>query len=337
MQIQYINNLRAVACFLVILTHAAMPAVSDSHGMYMVLFSLIASPSSELFVTISSSLLAPTKLEMFDFYKKRFKKLLPPFIFWSLFTLIFNLLLNRKTLEETFFNLLLFPIKPVAGVYWFIYTISGLYFLIPIISPWLKKASKKELQFIILLWFITLCLPYLNLLFHKEIYTLNGNYYFILSYFGGFIGFMLLGVYLRKFPFIIKNKLLKAPIIIAIFIVGTIPIAYGYLFNRGVLKILNDNLSLTSFVYVFGIFTFFQNVQLPVFVENIFNNIAKYSYGIYLMHIIIARDVVWKIFENFRLHPIIETPLIAIITTIICFIIVKTISKLPNSKYIVGA
>jgi len=338
MPIQYINNLRAMACFLVILTHSAMPATDLSFGLYMVFFSLISSPSSELFVMISSSLLAPTKLDMVSFYKKRFSKLLGPFIFWSVIILIFNFYQNLFSFTEMLNRIILIPFVPATGVYWFVYTICGLYLLIPIISPWLDKSTKKELMIVLCIWGLTLFLPYLNLIFNKEIYDINGNYYFILVYFGGFIGYLFLGVYLRKYPLIFSNKFKPLVFITLLLLVGIAPVLYSYIINREILEITRDNLSITSVSFVIAIFSFFQNFKMPSFIEYFFNIVAKYSFGIYLIHILVIRDFVWLFLENNRMsHPLIETPVIAITSLFICLIIVKIISTFPKSKYIIGA
>ncbi|WP_166966445.1 acyltransferase [Yeosuana marina] len=337
MKIQYINNLRAFACYLVILTHSAMPAISESYGMFMVFFAIIASPSSELFVMISSSLLAPTKEGMIFFYKKRFSKLLGPFLFWSLIILIIKYFQNKISLNELFYDLALFPIKPVTGVYWFVYAICGLYLVIPIISPWLNICKRKELLFVLALWSITLFLPYLNIFLDDSIYNPKGDYYFILTYFGGFIGYLFLGVYLRKYPILYLNKVKAFSSILFILFLGLLPIICGYIFNRNLLILSRENLSITSAFFVIAIFTFFQNFKLPHYMEYVLNIIAKHSYGIYLIHIIIIRDIVWRFLENNRIfHPVIETPLISIVSLLICLAIVRVLSFLPKSKYIVG-
>ncbi|WP_322971395.1 acyltransferase [Faecalibacter sp. LW9] len=335
--IQYFNNLRALACFLVILTHSAMPALNPSFGIFMMLFSFISSPSSELFVTLSSSLLAPTKLNFFEFYKRRFSKLLGPFIFWSLIILLMNYFNQSLQISEIFTKLILLPLQPVTGVYWFIYVIIGLYFIIPILSPWLEKAKKEELGFIILIWFLTLILPYFNIIFEKEIYNVTGNYYFITNYLGGFIGYLFLGVYLRKFPIQVKSKYALFYKLFPLFIGAILPYLYGYALNRDALDMVRENLSLSSALLVTFIFTLFQNIHLNSVVEKVLNNIATYSFGIYLIHIIVVRDVIWKMLENNRLpHPLIETPLIAISSLVCSYIIVRILSLMPYSKYIVG-
>lgn len=338
MRIQYYDNLRAVACFLVILTHSAMPALSPTFGIYMVFFSLIASPSSELFVSISSSLIAPTKLTMMEFYKKRFSKLLWPFLFWSVFMVGYRYFDGQINIHTAINRVLLFPIQPTEGVYWFVYAICGLYLINPIISPWLEKATKKEFQFTIGLWVITLLLPYLNVITGRELYVLRGSYYFILAYVGGFAGYMLLGVYFRKFPILLQNKFHAVVLVMILLILGTVPVLYAYTFNRSALAVVTDNLSLTSAFYVSAIFIFFKNFKLPTLIEKGMSIIAKYSFGIYLIHILVVRGLVWSFLENSRLpHPLIETPFIAIVSLVICLCIVKVLSYLPKSEYFIGS
>lgn len=337
MKIQYYSNLRAIACILVLMTHLAMPAIDPKYGIFMVFISVLGSPSSELFITMSSSLLAPTKYEMFEFYKKRFKKLIPPFLFWSFITVLLNVLLGSITYSKMIYQMLLFPIAPVYGVYWFVYVISGLYLLIPILSPWLREATKKQFRFILLLSFITIFLPYLNYFMDKDIYKIDGNYQFVLSFFGGYIVYFLLGVYLRKFPITFNKRVYFYLFSIVLLILGSIPFGSAYFYNRNLLPIVEHNLSFSSVCYVILIFTFCQNVKFPTIVESLFNIIAKYSFGIYLTHIIIGRLLVWEVMKNYRLaNPLIETPLLVLITLILCIGILKILSYLPKSKYITG-
>src|SRR5690606_15270186 len=167
---------------------------------------------------------------------------------------------------------------------------------------------------------------------------IDGDYYFILNYLGGFIGFLFLGVFLRKYPIQFKSKINSIFFLLILFLLGTLPVIYGVLYSREVLLISRENLSITSMLYVAGIFIFLQNFRLPSFIENFFNLIAKYSYGIYLIHLLVVRDIVWNLLANNRIpHPLIETPLITFVSLIICLMIVILISKLPQSKNIIGA
>ena len=41
----------------------------------------------------------------------------------------------------------------------------GLYLFAPIISPWLTSASRKCMEFYLAIWSITLCIPYIHLIY----------------------------------------------------------------------------------------------------------------------------------------------------------------------------
>lgn len=336
-RIHYIDNLRVLACFLVILTHAAM-ATKESYGFYAVIISLLGAPSSELFLTISGALLLPTRIRMKQFYIKRFSRLALPVLFWSIIILFIEYVTGNNSLQVTLKKLILIPLSPVIGVYWFIYAICGLYLLAPVLSPWIITSTKKEFQFVLLLWLVTILLPYTSFIW-PDFYKIDGNYYFILTYFGGFLGYMLLGVYLRKYP-ILLSKFKAMVLVLTLITLAILPILYCYLFHRELINTINNNLSISSVLLVTSIFIFFQNFgSTNVKFNHLINYIAKYTFGIYLIHIIIVRNVVKYVYSFYRvepLNPLIETPLIALTSMFICYICVKLISKLPHSKNIVG-
>ena len=153
------------------------------------------------------------------------------------------------------------------------------------------------------------------------------------------MGYMLLGVYLKKYPILLKKS--KALFLIIILsTVAILPILYCYLYRRDLITVINNNLSISSVLLVISIFIFFQNfgIKNQNFIGFV-HTIARHSFGIYLIHIIIVRELVWTGYSYFRpedLNPLIETPAIALVSMAICFVIVKLFSKLPYSNYIVG-
>lgn len=132
-----------------------MPAVNAKDGAWMFLYSFIASPSSELFLALSGAVLLPVKVSMPEFYKRRFRKLIPPVVIWSFIVIFVYVLLGRINIESGMLILSQIFIKPVIGIYWFIYVIIGLYLLAPIISKWLIEASRRQIEFFLFCGFLT--------------------------------------------------------------------------------------------------------------------------------------------------------------------------------------
>ncbi len=343
-RLEYIDTIRVFACFLVILTHSVMPSIDGSDGAYIYGFSFFCFPCVGLFFAISGALIIPVKVNMKEFYKRRFKKIIPPLIIWSLIGVTLESFIGRLTISESINKFLRMPFEPIVGVYWFMYVMIGLYMIAPVISKWLKDASKRELQFMLLIWGLTLLYPYANLIFGTN-YFENGSHYNTLNYFGGFLGYWFLGYYLLHYPIKIgwNSELITVLLIFSLYLIYNLfeklsGHETGYLIG---------NLQIGNAIMVAIIFILIQNIySLRIFNKadvNMSNwnktvsEIAKYSFGIYLVHIWVARDLVWPIFYNYyRPHVLIQAPISALLTLIISYLIIKTISKLPYSKYIIG-
>lgn len=338
-RIEYIDMLRVMACFLVLLTHSTMSNLPEN-GKWLGFISLVSSPSSELFLTLSGAVLLPVHVSIRDFYRRRFMKLLPPMIIWSVIGVIIATLLGKNSWAEAAYTLALIPFKPVIGIYWFLYVMVGLYLFAPFISYWLREASKKSIQLFLCLWVVNMCIPWLNLLI-PGLYDQDGSYYWLFCYFGGFLGYWILGSYLRRFP----------PTFRSWFGIGVILLSALYLIAIVLLRQRVDNwtyywgnLQVGSAILVTLIFMVIKRIAetnlAKHYVNPIMSFVAKYSFGIYLMHPFVIRDGVWNIFSHCRMynHPVLETVMIDIITIIICIGIMRlfTIIYKPLGKWMFG-
>lgn len=226
----WIDLLRVIACFMVVASHCSDPFLftserSDFVGGWMI--GSIVRCSVPLFVMMSGALLLPTSLGLTSFYAKRIKRLAIPLVFWSmalpfLFYLYIRLaggtsfpFIDSSTYtfdaacrkSFTFFLNFNYDTTPL----WYLYMLIGLYFIIPILSAWIKNASRKEVRNVLLLWGATLFLPYIelaakelgftgypgnSLLFGMCDWNIYGSFYYI----SGFVGYLLLGYYWRAYP-----------------------------------------------------------------------------------------------------------------------------------------
>lgn len=337
-RIKYIDVLRVFACYLVIFTHAPLPEIGLEDNLVFTMSRLIlASPSSELFLAISGALLLPTYMEMKNFYRKRFTRLVYPVLFWSTIIIILKTLRTDLNIKGAIMEFLLLPIREVTPVYWFIYTISGLYLFAPVISPWLIKSTKREFQFILLLWLITTLMPYINI-FIPEFYNVDGDFRFILNYFGGYMGYMLLGVYLRKYPLTMSNRYKLAGVISLLLLIAFLPMPLVYIYRYDLFRtLIFDSLSLYSVIMVIVIFMVMQNIRFNSHFHVAMKRLAKYTFGIYLVHFIVIQDFIWPLFQGSELNAFTETFLISILSFTVSFVIIKLLSLIPKSKLIVGA
>ena len=217
----WVDWLRITACFLVMMVHSTEPfylggdgslILTETDAFWAALFDSFARACVPLFIVASSYLQFPIHYSTGDFFRKRAVRILVPFAIW---TIVYALIWGEPV--QNFRNLL-FNFKYEAGHLWFVYMLVGLYLLMPLLSPWAEKVGRKELLFYIGLCFLTTFIPYVReygmdgndvCIFGpsgipmQAPYPLWGeaswNYFGLFHYFSGFIGYMLLGLYLRKF------------------------------------------------------------------------------------------------------------------------------------------
>lgn len=177
---------------MIVLMHSPCPNIGIS-GAILTPISFLTAPGIGLFFMVSGALLLPVRMPANKFLKRRLTKVLWPTIIWSLFYVL--ILYKEISLLEIFKSILSIPFSPQGnGIMWFMYTLVGLYLLAPILSPMLIQSSEKTIRFYLILWAITLCFPYMNLLLEIN-NTISGPLY----YFSGYCGYFVLGYYLHRY------------------------------------------------------------------------------------------------------------------------------------------
>lgn len=216
----WVDWLRTTAIFLVVIVHSTEPFYLGGEGsliqtrvdaFWVSLIDSFARACVPLFIVASSYLQFPLHYSTSRFLFRRFKRVLVPFILW---TVIYALVWGEPI--QNFKDLLL-NFNYAAGHLWFVYMLVGIYLLIPMLSPWASKVSKRELQFYLAVCAITTIIPFVRMIYGGEtpvVYGPSGipafakyplwgecswNSYGIFYYFSGFIGYILLGLYFRRF------------------------------------------------------------------------------------------------------------------------------------------
>ena len=217
----WIDWLRVAACFMVFVVHSTEPfylggdgslILTESDAFWSSFFDSFVRSCVPLFVIASSYLQFPNHYSTTEFFKRRALRILVPFLFWSLIYAIVwgDPIANLKDLLLNF--------NYAAGHLWFVYMIIGVYLVMPMLSPWAEKVEKKELQIYLVIWTFTLFIPLIrdwvaggettviygpSGLPRQALLPLWGeaswNTYGIFYYISGFIGYLLMGLYFRKF------------------------------------------------------------------------------------------------------------------------------------------
>jgi len=252
-RIHSFDIIRTLACLMVILLHS-VDMTPPPCPIYTRAISMIAEPGVCLFIMVSGALLLPVKMSYKDFVRRRLYKVLLPTILFSLFYIAVRYLYQEITADQILISILSIPFSPQGdNILWFMYTIIGLYLLAPVITPFLEKATKRELQFVLLLWVITLLLPLIQLFL--DVKTGDTS---MLHSFSGFAGYFVLGYYLVRYP--VRLPLWLFPLLLLI------PIAATF-----VCEIISIEVSFLRVLWFLSIFCLMQCVawfQLILYTSN---------------------------------------------------------------------
>ncbi len=357
-RIVFLDYVRVFACFLVILVHTSEnyypgPGATDMAGpvsflaneadrLWVSVYDGFSRMSVPLFMLVSAYLLAPMSegQTSWQFYRRRFLRVLPPmFIFSVLYSTLPMLWgqIGADTMRTDLSRILLnFP--TLAGHLWFLYPLIGIYLFIPIISPWLRKATAAEERFFLLLFAISTCIPFLNRWCGEVWGQCFWNEYHTLWYFSGYLGYLMLAHYIRvHLSWSCGRKLAVGAVALVAGAAGTILSFYvqavpGIEISTPILEVGWAFCTPTVLCLTSGAFLMLSCIGGKP--KAIITELSKLSFGIYLMHIF------WLGLWVSILKPLLPTvaaiPAISVCTFVCCVVTTKALSYIPGSKYIIG-
>ncbi len=297
-----------------------------------------------LFVTISGWFLFPVGDERI-FFRKRFSRVLVPFIVWCAVYAFYFYLRGEATLRGALLDILHIPVNfgTDVGHLWFVYMLLGLYLLAPVLSPWAVSASRRSMERFLALWLLASALPYIHFIFPAFLGEAYWDASPTLYYFSGFIGYVVLGAYLRRF------HAGRTPAMTRVFALLLITVGYaitagGFLHRLSTqvrvrdLELTWEFTTLNVAMMTAGLVLLLKNLQ-PAQPQGapwrLVRDLSKQSYGIYLAHIIVLNAVHGVVDSRVGVMPV-KMGVIAVTTFTITYLLVKLLSLLPGSKWIVG-
>jgi len=330
------DSLRVISTIAVIILHVSAPIlyeygkISEESWHIGNFYDGMVRFCVPVFFMLSGALLLGKDYDLSSFLKKRFWRIIPPLIFWSLIYIFYDYIL----VGEKYFTLIEFIKMVIKNLFygskfhlWFIYTLLGLYLFIPILRKWIKNSGNKEIVYFLIIWVLTIIysIPHFNIYLPKV----------PLTNFTGYIGYFVLGYFLSNLT--IKNKYVPIMFILigmSITIYGTYYLTlknneyseyfYGY---------LTPNVLLSSM----GIFLLFKNFVIKnKRIRKVILFFSKHSFGIYLVHVFILAllnsvGINWKLTDT-----IISIPITAVICFLLSSLIIYLLRKVRYGTYISG-
>lgn len=286
-RICYADGLRICAAFMVILLHVSAQywsttAVDSVEWKTFNFYDSFARPAVPIFVMISGMfLLDPQRtVTLRAIFSKYCKRIVLIWVVWSAFyatwhDVFWNLYQHREIYWENVLQAFL------TGHYhlWYCKMLLGLYLVLPFLR---EVAANKKLTeyFLILTVCFTVILPYLPWQWLK---TVQENSYFYFTY--GFVGYFLLGYYLRQ-------TLLPKIIQYVIYLLGIAGLLWTVLASQEKSISLNAAFGyydpwMPNIVFMtVAVFVFFQYMVNPLLEQQtvLLQTGSKYMLGVYLVH-----------------------------------------------------
>jgi surface polysaccharide O-acyltransferase-like enzyme len=317
-RLMWLDNARVVATLAVIVVHVATPGVVNGSTTAQA-YDAAARFCVPVFVMLTGALVLPQVMPLSDFLSKRVRRLLLPFVLWSLVYLAFYLGLKIRNEGEAGLNglanwVITQLVHGSAPHLWYVYMIVGIYLFIPIIRPWVITASNKAILLFLALWIITLAISQQQLFLGSPL---------DLRYFSGFAGYLLLGYYVAE--------RLRITRIITFIGLGALLVGFRLTY----LSANYQYLTLSVAMEAAGVFIVIKSCSGGPF-SLVRSVISQYGYGIYLAHLLVLSLMTHFGVDGSLFTPSIGIPLAALICLALTALVIYLLNKLPYGKYIFG-
>jgi surface polysaccharide O-acyltransferase-like enzyme len=327
---------RVAAITSVILLHASPTpyalVVDQTYAMTWFtwdVFSSLAWFGVPLFVMISGAvLLKPSKVNepLGVFFKKRWKRIGLPLIFWGAVYFVWSVFVNHTALSTDF--VLTSILNGPYFHFWYVYMLVGLYIATPVLRVLVANMTRKVFTYLIFLWFAS---PILEPFLHLQGQT-NADYFFV---FTGFLGCYFLGAYLRDVK-------LRSPVPYGLLALGIgwtivgnylITATFGERFNTFILGSITTNTIVTA-AALFLILT------RITYTNPLFTFVSQNTLTIYLFHVMILEAFTNGYFgfviSSSYINLAAEIPLMTVATLLVTTLFIVPMKKVPLLNKLVG-
>jgi len=341
--------IRAAACVMVIAVHSVecfyismTGELVKAHGLAVGLLGSAFRACVPLFVMVTGALLLPARGSAATFLARRLRRVVVPLVVWSVAYTVALFLKGAYDGATCLELVAMIPVQfnPYVGHLWYVYMLVGLYLLIPILSPWLERASNHEVLGVLALWGVTLLLPYARRWQPHLLGEAHWNATSTLYYFNGYVGYLLLGHFLahRRAPF---SRFSRPSISVALFLVGYATTVGGFL----------ATLPGATTVPGLELFWQFDTINVAVMAAGLFTlgfavrgrgrpwfgavaRFASASYAVYLAHIFVLSALFTRWGQG--RSPWLAVPLLAALTATLTYTLVALLARLPKAAVWIG-
>lgn len=224
---------------------------------------------------------------------------------------------------------------------WFLYDLLMLYILVPILRILVKHATKKQLEYLLIVWFVfSIFVGQFNDAMQVLLPSLSLTLPYVLTAFTGYAGFFVLGYYLHTYP--VPREYSRFIYIAGICSVVLMPIAnvllslHWEVTNVG---FIHQPLGIGSCLIAIALFVMLRQCDYSKLSINTKARIEWFgnrTFGVYLVHVFFMYLFfhIWNISLEFVWPPV-AIVLIGVLVAVLSLIVSTLFSKIPILKKII--
>lgn len=337
----YIDIIRIVAIYCVIINHTNWLFGSYHQignytwGTSAVIY-FIAKVGVPLFIMITGAL-SLGKEQSYTKIVMNITKIIALLLVWSGIYWVYQ---EKPVISVSYFITSVID-KPVRLHLWYLYTLAGLYMMIPFIQKMVKVFKPVDYYVYLTIWLLyTSLLPFLRIF--KE---LSYTPFVSIPLFFGFSGYLVLGHFIANIN-LTKKVIYTARISLVASLALILIVTYRFSSIAGkTSNILDNNLAFPVVIISASLFLLIKyritknKIWTKPNVVEILSNLSKNTFGIYLIHVIVKDVFKDGIFYNFLfydfLNPVIGLLIYGVFVMLLSYIITVLIGKIPYVKKIV--
>jgi probable poly-beta-1,6-N-acetyl-D-glucosamine export protein len=317
MKNNYLQALRGVAIIAVITIHSYNGSISGSYNdITAIIIRCILNFTVPLFFFISGYLITSNIfIDIVKYYKKRFFRLLSPYIIWSIIYLIVSYLMYKSITVNQILKAFIFG--KASSQFYFILLLLGCVLVSPILFKLKKYIIFDIFIFVTLLGF--LALTYKSSYLRSQPNVILGMPAVLFYYMG--IKFRGQNSFLNKLANLRKELLICCTVILFF---GSI--LEGLLIYKitGDLKFGMSQFRFASFAFsIFLIMLLMKNINYKIGDKNVLSKIGDLSLGIFFIHILIIKFISATKILNFINNIALYYLVMGFITLVLSYVIIK--------------
>ena len=223
------------------------------------------------------------------FLKKRFKKTLIPFVFWSLIAVLLHALLLKDLPKSSysFLNIMMGVLSAsFVPIYWFFIPLFVNYLSMPLFTITRKKDRKSTFKYLIFLGLIiNAAIPFI-----LKLAGINWKFPYTISIISGALYYLVVGYYIRSYEITKRMRMiiyLAGLVSLLAMIIGTSVGSHAVGHVTGFWRGLD---MITYMVYAPAVFLAIKNITERLQLEKhkkvarFFARFARYTFAVYLLH-----------------------------------------------------